>query len=137
MKFNILLSQVSNSKDEFLKKIFESIIRSVVSFCLTRFLNSIMELGNSETWRFVNENYTNHKLLYLQKTDLYILNTKMWRKKFKVTKVNKNFSKYMYRKLKYHLHWVRSEIGISLDIILNVSECLTLSLVPLKFLFWQ
>ena len=137
MKFNILLSQVSNSKDEFLKKIFESIIRSVVSFCLTRFLNSIMELGNSETWRFVNENYTNHKLLYLQKTDLYILNTKMWRKKFKVTKVNKNFSKYMYRKLKYHLHWVRSEIGISLEIILNVSECLTLSLVPLKFLFWQ
>ena len=137
MKFNILLSQVSNPKDEFLKKIFESIIRSVVSFCLTRFLNSIMELGNSETWRFVNENYTNHKLLYLQKTDLYILNTKMWRKKFKVTKVNKNFSKYMYRKLKYHLHWVRSEIGISLDIILNVSECLTLSLVPLKFLFWQ
>ena len=137
MKFNILLSQVSNSKDEFLKKIFESIIRSVVSFCLTRFLNSIMELGNSETWRFVNENYTNHKLLYLQKTDLYILNTKMWRKKFKVTKVNKNFSKYMYRKLKYHLHWVRSEIGISLDIILNVSECLTLPLVPLKFLFWQ
>ena len=136
MKFNILLSQVSNSKDEFLKKIFESIIRSVVSFCLTRFLNSIMELGNSETWRFVNENYTNHKLLYLQKTDLYILNTKMWRKKFKVTKVNKNFSKYMYRKLKYHLHWVRSEIGISLEIILNVSECLTLSLVPLKFLFW-
>ena len=137
MKFNILWSQVSNSKDEFLKKIFESIIRSVVSFCLTRFLNSIMELGNSETWRFVNENYTNHKLLYLQKTDLYILNTKMWRKKFKVTKVNKNFSKYMYRKLKYHLHWVRSEIGISLEIILNVSECLTLSLVPLKFLFWQ
>ena len=137
MKFNILLSQFSNSKDEFLKKIFESIIRSVVSFCLTRFLNSIMELGNSETWRFVNENYTNHKLLYLQKTDLYILNTKMWRKKFKVTKVNKNFSKYMYRKLKYHLHWVRSEIGISLEIILNVSECLTLSLVPLKFLFWQ
>ena len=137
MKFNILLSQVSNSKDEFLKKFFESIIRSVVSFCLTRFLNSIMELGNSETWRFVNENYTNHKLLYLQKTDLYILNTKMWRKKFKVTKVNKNFSKYMYRKLKYHLHWVRSEIGISLEIILNVSECLTLSLVPLKFLFWQ
>ena len=137
MKFNILLSQVSNPKDEFLKKIFESIIRSVVSFCLTRFLNSIMELGNSETWRFVNENYTNHKLLYLQKTDLYILNTKMWRKKFKVTKVNKNFSKYMYRKLKYHLHWVRSEIGISLEIILNVSECLTLSLVPLKFLFWQ
>ena len=137
MKFNILLSQVSNSKDEFLKKIFESIIRSVVSFCLTRFLNSIMELGNSETWRFVNENYTNHKLLYLQKTDLYILNTKMWRKKFKVTKVNKNFSKYMYRKLKYHLHWVRSEIGISLEIILNVSECLTLSLVPLKFLYWQ
>ena len=137
MKFNILLSQVSNSKDEFLKTIFESIIRSVVSFCLTRFLNSIMELGNSETWRFVNENYTNHKLLYLQKTDLYILNTKMWRKKFKVTKVNKNFSKYMYRKLKYHLHWVRSEIGISLEIILNVSECLTLSLVPLKFLFWQ
>ena len=137
MKFNILLSQVSNSKDEFLKKFFESIIRSVVSFCLTRFLNSIMELGNSETWRFVNENYTNHKLLYLQKTDLYILNTKMWRKKFKVTKVNKNFSKYMYRKLKYHLHWVRSEIGISLDIILNVSECLTLSLVPLKFLYWQ
>ena len=137
MKFNILLSQVSNSKDEFLKKIFESIIRSVVSFCLTRFLNSIVELGNSETWRFVNENYTNHKLLYLQKTDLYILNTKMWRKKFKVTKVNKNFSKYMYRKLKYHLHWVRSEIGISLEIILNVSECLTLSLVPLKFLFWQ
>ena len=137
MKFNILLSQVSNSKDEFLKKIFESIIRSVVSFCLTRFLNSIMELGNSETWRFVNENYTNHKLLYLQKTDLYILNTKMWRKKFKVTKVNKNFSKYMYRKLKYHLHWVRIEIGISLEIILNVSECLTLSLVPLKFLFWQ
>ena len=137
MKFNILLSQVSNSKDEFLKKIFESIIRSVVSFCLTRFLNSIMELGNSETWRFVNENYTNHKLLYLQKTDLYILNTKMWRKKFKVTKVNKNFSKYMYRKLKYHLHWVRSEIGILLEIILNVSECLTLSLVPLKFLFWQ
>ena len=137
MKFNILLSQVSNSKDEFLKKFFESIIRSVVSFCLTRFLNSIMELGNSETWRFVNENYTNHKLLYLQKTDLYILNTKMWRKKFKVTKVNKNFSKYMYRKLKYHLHWVRSEIGISLEIILNVSECLTLSLVPLKFLYWQ
>ena len=137
MKFNILLSQVSNSKDEFLKTIFESIIRSVVSFCLTRFLNSIMELGNSETWRFANENYTNHKLLYLQKTDLYILNTKMWRKKFKVTKVNKNFSKYMYRKLKYHLHWVRSEIGISLEIILNVSECLTLSLVPLKFLFWQ
>ena len=136
MKFNILLSRVSNSKDEFLKKFFESIIRSVVSFCLTRFLNSIMELANSETWRFVNENYTNHKLLYLKKTDLYILNTKMWRKKFKVKKVNKNFSKYIYRKLKY-LHWVRSEIGISLEIILNISECLTLSLVPLKFLFWQ
>ena len=43
----------------------------------------------------------------------------------------------MCRQLKYHQHSIRSNIGILLEIISNVSKCLIVSLVPLKFLLWQ
>ena len=53
-------------------------------------------------------------------------------------KVNiNNFFEYICRQLKYHEHSIRGEIGISLKIILNVFKCLTVSLVPLKFLLQQ
>ena len=49
-------------------------------------------------------------------------------------KILKNISECICRQLKYHKNRIRSEIGISLEIILDVFTCLTVSLVPLKFL---
>ena len=46
----------------------------------------------------------------------------------------KNLFEYIDRQLAYHKHKIRSEIGISLEIISNVFKCLTVSLVLLKFL---
>ena len=51
-------------------------------------------------------------------------------------KVVKNLYEYIFRQLKYQ-NKIRSEIGISLEIILIVFKCLTVSLVLLKFLRYQ
>ena len=71
-----------------------------------------------ETLKFVHENYAVHKLLFFQKT----LRHKDLREKNNIC-----------RQLKYHQNMI-SEIGISLEIILNVVKYLAISLVQLKSL---
>ena len=57
-----------------------------------------------------------HKLLFFISTELYTLITKIWKKKqLKLMKVNTK---------KYHQHRIKSETGISPEIILNVFKCL-------------
>ena len=59
-------------------------------------------------------------------------------KKHLLIKVSiKNFSEYIFRQLKSHQHKIKSKIGISLEIALNVFKCLIVSLFPIKFLIWQ
>ena len=56
------------------------------------------------------------------------LDTKIWKNILSSWELILNSSK-------YHQHGIRSEIGISL-ITLNVFKCLTVSLFPLKFIFF-
>ena len=50
-------------------------------------------------------------------------------------KILKNFPVYIFKKLKYHQHKIKSKTDISLEITLNVCKCLIVSLVLLEFLF--
>ena len=54
--------------------------------------------------------------MYLEHIDL--------KKHFKLTKVNKKLSKDICRQLKYHQDKIRTEIGVSLEVILKVFKCL-------------
>ena len=50
-------------------------------------------------------------------------------------KILKNFPVYIFKKLKYDQHKIKSKTDISLEITLNVCKCLIVSLVLLEFLF--
>ena len=58
---------------------------------------------------------------------------KNFKKHFLIKVIIKNF----FRQLKQHQHKIRSKTGICLEITLNVFKCLTVSLVPVKYLLWQ
>ena len=57
---------------------------------------------------------------------LYTLDTKIWKNILSSYESKKNI--WICRQLKYYQLRIRSEIGISLEIILNVFKCLTVSL---------
>ena len=65
-----------------------------------------------------------------------VLFTSYFSKNLAIPRVCKNFSEYICGKLKYHQHRIRNKTSISLEIILNVFKCLTISLAPLQFLLW-
>ena len=84
--------------------------------------------------------FTVHKLLFSKTTDLYTLDTKIW-KNILSSHESKNI--WICRQLKYYQLRIRSEIGFSLEIILNAFKCLIVShsteililaIVPLSFI---
>ena len=69
---------------------------------------------------------TFHKLLFFKTSHPYTLGTKIWKNILGSYESKKNIC--LCRQLKYYQLRVRNETGISLEIILNVSKCLTVSL---------
>ena len=83
---------------------------------------------------------TFHKLLFFKTSHPYTLDTKIWKNILDSYESKKSIC--LCRQLKYYQLRVRNETGISLEIILNVSKYLTvslftkiliLSIVPLSF----
>ena len=71
---------------------------------------------------------TVHKLLFFKTTELYTLNTKIWKNILSPHESLKKLSEYACKQLKYYQLRIRSEIGYSLEIVLNDFKCLTVSL---------
>ena len=87
---------------------------------------------------------TFHKLLFFKTTNLYTLDTKIWESILSSYESKKKKKKiWICRQLKYYQLRIRSEIGISLEIILNAfkrltvllsTEILILAMVPVSFI---
>ena len=55
------------------------------------------------------------------------LDTKIWTNILSSYESKKNIQFWIYRQLKYYQLWIRSEVGILVEIILNAFKCLTAS----------
>ena len=82
-----------------------------------------------------------YKLLFFKTSDLYSLDTKIWKNNLSSYESKENI--WICRKLKYYQLRIRSEISILLEIILNALKCLTvwlstqiliLVIAPLSFI---
>ena len=69
---------------------------------------------------------TVHKLLFFKTTDLYTLDTKIWKNILSSFESKKNI--WICRQLECYPLRIWSESDMSLEIILNVFKCLTVSL---------
>ena len=82
-----------------------------------------------------------YKLLFFKTSDLYSLDTKIWKNNLSSYESKENI--WICRQLKYYQLSIRSEISILLEIILNALKCLTvwlstqtliLAIAPLSFI---
>ena len=81
--------------------------------------------------------YENCKLLFLNKNDQCLSWPQRFEKKYLLIIVNINRLLWIHLQTIKYRYTMRNKIGFPLEIIVNVFECLTVSLVPLKLLLWQ
>ena len=75
-----------------------------------------------------------YKIVLFLKKHLCLPLSQRFEKTFDLENKLKHLSEYICRQLKYHQHRIRSETGMSLEIILDVFKWPIVSLVPLKIL---